>query len=60
MPHNLKTCEIFADEIKRTDKAICYETTKGIIWLPISLLIEDKGNGEITVPEWWAIEKDLI
>jgi hypothetical protein len=47
-------------EIKaETDRAVMVENLKGkVVWLPKSQIEID--NGVITLPEWLAIEKELI
>lgn len=54
-------CEIFAS----TEKAIMIENLKGEdVWLPLSqieVLKEDcRQNAVIEVPEWLAIDKELV
>lgn len=49
------------DEIvKESDKAICFVTDAGDIWIPKSqILYHDKEERQVTIPQWLAEAKDL-
>jgi hypothetical protein len=48
-----------AEKRAETDKAMQLYDGKRTVWLPKSQ-VQDNGDGTFTVPEWLAIDKELV
>lgn len=46
--------------VRETEKAICVRLGKATIWLPKSQVEYDPKENVVTLPEWLAIEKELV
>jgi hypothetical protein len=46
--------------VTETEKAICVRHDRKMIWLPKSQVEYDANENVVTLPEWLAIEKELI
>ena len=51
--------DIEARLIHETDKALLLDDGKRKVWVP-KRLVEDNGDGTFTMPEWLAIDKELV
>lgn len=60
MAKNHDIIEVEVEIIHQTETAIKVENLKGVnVWLPKSK-IEIHDNGEISLPEWLAIDRELV
>lgn len=61
---NDETVEISYDEIRHdTGKATLFVAGEEKFWIPNSLIegiTNEDGPGEVTIPEWFAIQEGLI
>lgn len=51
--------DLTADLKHETDKAFLVTDGDKDVWLPKSL-VENNGDGTFTMPEWLAIDKELV
>ena len=51
--------EILIDNPEKHDAILMVVEAKEV-WLPYSLVEIDRDNKEVTMPEWLAIEKELV
>lgn len=50
----------FAGEIRHeTDAAVLIEDGENKVWLPKSQ-VQDNNDGTFTIPEWLAVEKEMV
>jgi hypothetical protein len=62
---NKNYIELEGSIIVKTEKAILFSDGLGEVWIPLSQLEDDpdkQANGlfKIVIPEWLAIEKELV
>ena len=48
-----------AEQVRETEKAILLDIDGKTVWFP-KYVIEDHGDGCYTIPEKWAIEKEIV
>ncbi len=59
MSREIKLIDVAAELRHETDKAFLLSDGDKQVWVA-KALVEDNGDGTFTMPEWLAIEKELI
>ena len=53
--------EVYYDEyVRETDKRKLFLVDGEGLWVPKKVIIEDDERGTLSVPEWWAIDRELV